>query len=90
MASYRVTCITKPHPSSSHEHMTHIGYHESHIRPKVIITVAEAIRRIDLNPLEFYVSSGQATAHVEVVRPIGRNPYIKPFLITLREIICYR
>lgn len=77
MASYEVICITKPHPTSSHEHITHIGYDESIYRPRVIITVSDAIKRIDANPKEFYVSTPQGTAYVEVVRPIGRNPYIK-------------
>ena len=25
MADVRVTCITKPHPQSPHEHITHLG-----------------------------------------------------------------
>jgi hypothetical protein len=77
MASYQVVCITKPDPSSTHEHITHIGYYESAFRPRVIITVADAIKRIDANSKEFYVSVPQGTAYVTVVRPIGRNPYIK-------------
>ena len=77
MASYQVICITKPHPTSTHEHITHIGYIESVFVPKKIIPVAEAIRRIDLNALEFYVSTAAGSTYVEVVRPYGRDPYIK-------------
>jgi hypothetical protein len=77
MASYQVICITKPHPTSSHEHITHIGYYESLSRPRIIITVEDAIRRIDHNKWEFYVSAQQGTAYVEVVRLPNRRPFIK-------------
>ncbi|KQC01762.1 DUF3892 domain-containing protein [Pedobacter sp. Hv1] len=77
MASYRVVCITKPDVQSSNEHITRIGYYESALRPKVIITVEEAIQRIDRNSTEFYVSTPAGTAYVKVERPNGRRPYIR-------------
>jgi len=77
MASYRVVCITKPDVNSSHEHITQIGYYESVLRPKVTISIEEAINRIDRNSLEFYVSSPVGTAYVKVERPIGRRAYIR-------------
>ncbi|QNK60991.1 DUF3892 domain-containing protein [Pedobacter sp. PAMC26386] len=77
MASYQVICITKPNVNSSHEHITHIGYYESSLKPKVTITVSEAIKRIDANSVEFYVSAGSSKADVKVERPAGRNAFIK-------------
>lgn len=77
MASYRVVCITKPNVHSASEHITHIGYYESVFKPKVIITVEEAIRRITLNSTEFYVSTPVGTAYVKIERPLGRRAYIR-------------
>lgn len=77
MANYRVVCITKPNVDSSHEHITHIGYYESISKPKVIITVADAIKRIKADPNEFYVIAETRKAYLEVERPIGHNPFIK-------------
>lgn len=76
MASYRVVCITKPNVNSSHEHITEIGYYESALNPKRIISVDEAIRRIKLNKWEFYVSTASGTAYVEAY-PHGAEKYIK-------------
>ncbi|NQX41322.1 Protein of unknown function [Pedobacter steynii] len=75
MASYQVFCITKPNANSSHEHITHIGYHDD--RTKVIIPVKAAIRRIDANPSEFYVQVEKEKVFVTVVRIDDRDPYIK-------------
>jgi len=77
MASYQVICITKPNVNSSNEHITHIGYYESALKPKVIIGVEEAIKRIDENSYEFYVSTPAGTAYVKVEKPFGRRPYIR-------------
>lgn len=77
MASYRVVCITKPDVNSSTEHITEIGYYESAFKPKVTISTEEAIKRIDANSSEFYVSTPQGTAYVKVERPIGRRAYIR-------------
>ncbi|MGN7986137.1 DUF3892 domain-containing protein [Pedobacter sp. 22226] len=77
MASYQVICITKPDVNSTHEHITEIGYRESALRPKVTISVEEAIKRVDANAFEFYVSTSQGTAYVKVERPSGRRAYIR-------------
>jgi hypothetical protein len=77
MASYQVICITKPQVQSSLEHITHIGYYVSQFEPRVIITVEDAIIRIDANSREFYVSTQHGSAYVEVVRPHNRRAYIK-------------
>ena len=68
MASYQVVCITKPNPQNSTEHITHIGYHESAKKPQVIISVREAIRRIEANPYEFFVRALFDVPYVQVVK----------------------
>lgn len=77
MASYQVVCITKPNVNSSHEHITHIGYYESSLKPNVNILVEDAIKRIDANPKEFYVETGNDKAYVTVVRGKDHDPFIK-------------
>ena len=76
MASFKVICITKPNVNSSHEHITHIGYHDAYSK-KVTITVKDAIKRIDANSLEFYVQTGNDKAYVTVVRTKDHEPFIK-------------
>jgi hypothetical protein len=79
MADYRVTCITKPHPSSSHEHITHIGGPEGSGRSWKI-TREEAIRLIDSRTHTFHVidTRTQKRAEVGVVRPTdGRAPFLR-------------
>ncbi|UEG52603.1 DUF3892 domain-containing protein [Mucilaginibacter daejeonensis] len=75
MASYQVVCITKPNAQSSHEHITHIGYDT--LFKRGIITVEEAIKRIEANSREFYVETPAGSAYVKVERPEGRRPYIR-------------
>jgi hypothetical protein len=76
MADVRVTCITKPNPMSSHEHITHIGGQGwKWDRDKVI-------RSIDAKENTFYVQdslTGQR-AYVGVVRPTdGRSPFLQTY-----------
>ena len=77
MPRYKVVCIAKPRAKFSHRGITHIEYFESEKNPKVIITVGEAIRRIDKNNLEFYISTSKGSLYLVVVRPFGLTPYIK-------------
>lgn len=77
MPSYQVICISKPDANSSHEEITHIGFFYSPVYPKQIITVEEAIKRIDANLLEFYVSTPSVTTFIKVERPIGKRAYIR-------------
>ncbi|QTE40013.1 DUF3892 domain-containing protein [Mucilaginibacter sp. P25] len=69
MASYQVNCIDKPKASSTHEQITHIGYYESLDRPRVVISVAEAIARIEVNSQAFYVSTERGKTYLTVVKP---------------------
>lgn len=76
MADVRVTCITKPNPMSSHEHITHIGGSSwKWDREKVI-------RSIEAKENTFYVldpTTGQK-AYIGVVRPTdGRSPFLQTY-----------
>jgi hypothetical protein len=76
MATVQVTCITKPHRSSSHEHITHLGgANWKWDRDQVI-------RSIELKQNVFFVLdpiTGK-TAYVGVVRPRdGRSPYLQTY-----------
>lgn len=75
MADVRVTCITKPHPLSPHEHITHLG----NARAGWKWTRDEVIASIDAGTNTFYVEdpvSGKRS-DVAVVRPAGRAPYLR-------------
>ncbi|AYL96918.1 DUF3892 domain-containing protein [Mucilaginibacter celer] len=69
MASYQVNCIDKPKTSGAVEQITHIGYYESLDRPRVVISVAEAIKRIEANSQAFYVSTERGKTYLTVVKP---------------------
>lgn len=74
MATYRITCIVKPGPNySALEHITHVG-----LETNQIVDVPSIIQFIEYGQHRFYVQDRLGnTSWVTVVRPIGRNPYIK-------------
>jgi hypothetical protein len=75
MADVRVTCITKPHPQSPHEHITHLG------GAKWKWTREQVIASIDAKTNRFYVldpRTGQR-ADVGVVRPAGRPAFVRTY-----------
>lgn len=76
MADVQVTCITKPHVQSPHEHITHLG------GPSWIWTREQVIQSIDDGTNTFYVldpSTGKR-ANVGVVRPRdGRAPFLQTY-----------
>ena len=74
--THEVTCITKPNPQVTTAHITHIGY-LSPAGSRIIITVHEAVNRIDANRQEFFIRTVQGSAYLEVVRPTGRDPYLR-------------
>ncbi|QEM08603.1 DUF3892 domain-containing protein [Mucilaginibacter rubeus] len=95
MASYQVNCIDKPKASSPIEQITHIGYYESLDRPRVVISVAEAIARIEDNNQAFYVSTERGKTYLTVVKPEdGGKKHLKSLadragvdnLLTLEEV----
>lgn len=76
MADVQVTCITKPHPQSPHEHITHLGN-----PPAWVWTRGQVIASIDAKTNTFFVRapvSGKR-ADVGVVREAGKSPYLRTY-----------
>jgi hypothetical protein len=76
MADVRVTCITKPNPLSSHEHITYIGGSNWKWDRDTVI------RSIELKQNTFYVLDplNGKKAYIGVVRPTdGRAPYLQTY-----------
>jgi hypothetical protein len=76
MADVQVTCITKPHPQSQHEHITHLGNPPSWIwgREKVIAS-------IEAKTNTFFVRdpNNGRRSDVGVVRPTHGAPYLRTY-----------
>jgi hypothetical protein len=75
MADVQVKCITKPHPQSAHEHITHLGNPSAGWK----WTREQVIASIDDRSNTFFVLdpySGKRS-NVAVVRPAGRLPYLR-------------
>lgn len=74
MADVQVTCITKPHPQSLHEHITHLGN-----LPTWVWTREQVIASIDAGTNTFFVRDPYTSkrSEVAVVRPAGRAPYLR-------------
>jgi len=75
MAEYEVTCVNKPHRSSPHEHITHIGNTVGKWR----MPREKAIAQIDSKINEFYTidrSTGKK-CFVGVVREAGKAPFLR-------------
>lgn len=71
MQSHQIVAIRKQNHYSSHEHITHVKYDGGvHSREHVI-------GLIDSRTDRFYVKVGGSEATVQVVRPMGRDAYIK-------------
>jgi hypothetical protein len=76
MADVQVTCISKPHPQSPHEHITHLGNPAAGWK----WTREEVIASIEANTNTFYVLDPRTgkRAYVGVVHPGGgRAPYVR-------------
>jgi len=75
MADVQVTCITKPHPQSPHEHITHLGNPKGGWK----WTRDEVIRSIDAKTNTFFVVDPYTgkRSNVEVIRTTGRVPYLR-------------
>jgi hypothetical protein len=74
MPDCEITCITKPSPQSSHEHITHAGNPPTWIWPR-----EEIIKSIDAKTNTFFVLDPRTRkrSNVGVVRPAGRPAYIR-------------
>jgi hypothetical protein len=76
MADVQVTCITKPHPQSPHEHITHLG------GPKWKWTREQVIASIEAKTNTFFVLDPRTgkRADVGVRRPTdGRAPFVQTY-----------
>ena len=72
MADIQITCIVKPHPLSSHEHITHVGSYG------YLWTREQVIAWIETGTDTFYTLDGFGRrANVGVYREIGKPPYLK-------------
>ena len=76
MADCQITCITKPHVLSSHEHITHVGHPPNWVWP-----VQDVIRSIDDRKNTFYVIDpvSRKRADVGVIRQVKKNPYLRTY-----------
>lgn len=77
MADVLVTCITKPHPLSPHEHITHLGNPIA----KWVWPREKVIQSIDANTNTFYVQdpANGKRANIGVVRETGKMPYLRTY-----------
>ena len=75
MPDVQVTCITKPHPQSPHEHITHLGNPSAGWK----WTREQVIASIDGGSNSFFVKDPYTgkRSDVAVVRPAGRAPYLR-------------
>ncbi|MEH2565210.1 DUF3892 domain-containing protein [Bradyrhizobium sp. AZCC 2289] len=77
MADVLVTCITKPHPSSPHEHITELGNPRANWK----WSRERVISSIDAKDNTFYTLDPRTgkRANVGVVRPTGRAAYVRTY-----------
>ena len=76
MADVQVTCITKPRPQSSHEHITHLGN-----PPTWKWTREQVIASIDVKTNTFYVLDpyNGKRSEVGVVRSLRKTAYLRTY-----------
>jgi hypothetical protein len=75
MADAKITCIIKPHPQSSHEHITHVGNPAAGWN----WPTEQVVASIDAKTNTFYVIDPRngKRANVGVVREHGKAPYLR-------------
>lgn len=80
MSDVLVTCITKPHPHSPHEHITHLGNPHSS-NGGWIWTREQVITSIEAKTNTFYVLDPTSTkrADIGVVREQGKAPFLRTY-----------
>lgn len=88
MAEVEVTCITKPHPQSPHEHITHLG------NPKAGWTWPreQVVKSIDAKSNTFFVRDPKTgkRANIGVVRAAGHAPYLRTYAMAFGTTTSYR
>jgi hypothetical protein len=86
MADVQVTCITKPHPQSPHEHITQLG------NPSAGWTWPreQVIASIEAKSNTFYVLDPRTgkRADIGVVRAAGHAPYLRTYADGVWTTIC--
>lgn len=77
MADAQVTCITKPHPQSPHDHITHLGNPAG----GWVWTREAVIASIDAKRNTFFVLDpvNSRRADIGVVRENGKAPYLRTY-----------
>ena len=77
MADAQVTCITKPHPQSPHEHITHLGNPAG----GWTWTREAVIASIDAKTNTFFVldPANNRRADIGVVRESGKALYVRTY-----------
>ena len=77
MADVQVTCITKPHPQSAHEHITHLGNPAGGWK----WTREQVIASIDSQSNTFFVLEPNTgmRSNIGVVRPAGAHAYVRTY-----------
>jgi len=75
MADVQITCITKPHPQSPHEHITALGNPAGRWK----WSREDVIKSIDAGTNTFFVLDPYTgkRSDVGVVRPSGRPAYVR-------------
>lgn len=76
MADAQVTCITKPHLQSAHEHITHLGN-----AGRWVWTREQVIESIEAKTNTFFVldPANGKRADIGVVRESGKAPYVRTY-----------
>ena len=77
MADVQVTCITKPHPQSPHEHITHVGNPSSGWNwPR-----EQVVASIEAKTNTFFVRDPKSgkRADIGVVRAAGHAPFLRTY-----------
>ena len=77
MADAQVTCISKPHPQSPHEHITHLGNPAG----GWTWTREAVIASIDAKTNTFFVldPANNRRADIGVVRESGKAPHVRTY-----------
>lgn len=77
MADCQVTCITKPHPASRHEHITHLG--SIYTNPPWKWTREQVIASIQARTNTFYVIDPRTgrRADIAVFTEVGKLPFLR-------------
>jgi uncharacterized protein DUF3892 len=76
MADCQITCITKPNPQSTHEHITHVGNPPTWVWPR-----ERVIQSIEQKANTFFVLDPRTgkRSDVGVVRPQSAVPYLRTY-----------